>query len=137
VCRINARNGWQCSRVSAEEGTEYDVAVEGTWRTAPDREFVSAQGHADGRGKLLGVIQADDYSLSEPFEIPAYGTFKAPSTGKLYLRCGDAWHEIADNEGKVNVRIKLTGKGLPLPRPKALDAPAVGGKPQPAKPDAD
>ena len=30
----------------------------------------------------------------------------APSSGKLYLRCKDAWNELADNKGVVTVRLQ-------------------------------
>jgi hypothetical protein len=34
------------------------------------------------------------------------GTFTAPGDGKLYLRCQDAWNQLADNHGSVKVKIK-------------------------------
>ncbi len=60
-------------------------------------------------GQLIGVL-LNDYELSEPFAIPADGLFKAPGDGQLFLRCEDAWCQLADNKGKVNVKFKLTEK---------------------------
>lgn len=57
-------------------------------------------------GQLVGVL-FNDYELSEPFGIPADGHFTAPGDGQLFLRCEDAWNQLADNTGKVNVKIKL------------------------------
>ena len=64
----------------------------------------------------MGVI-FDDYKLSEPFELGAYGSFTPPQSGSLMLRCEDKWNELADNSGKMQVRLKMTGKGNPLPMP--------------------
>ncbi len=57
-------------------------------------------------GQLVGVL-FNDYELSEPFEIPADGSFVAPGEGQLFLRCADAWNRLADNKGKVNLKFKL------------------------------
>jgi hypothetical protein len=48
-----------------------------------------------------------------------YGTFTAPETGNLYLRCQDKWNEIADNSGTVAATIKEQGQGSPLKEPDA------------------
>ncbi|HLQ46265.1 MAG TPA: hypothetical protein VK137_16095, partial [Planctomycetaceae bacterium] len=57
-------------------------------------------------GQLVGVL-FNDYELSEPFAMPADGTFTAPGEGQLFLRCEDAWNKLADNTGKVNLKFKL------------------------------
>lgn len=57
-------------------------------------------------GQLVGVL-FNDYELSEPFEVPADGSFVAPGEGQLFLRCADAWNRLADNKGKVNLKFKL------------------------------
>lgn len=57
-------------------------------------------------GQLVGVL-FNDYVLSEPFAIPADGSFVAPGEGQLFLRCEDAWNRLADNKGKVNLKFKL------------------------------
>ena len=103
---IDAQRGWQATSVQVEEGTEYDFDATGTWKTSKSGEAVDANGAADGVGKLEGVIY-QDYTLSKPFELGRSGTWKAPSSGRLYVRCRDAFHELADNSGKVTLKVKL------------------------------
>lgn len=57
-------------------------------------------------GQLVGVL-FNDYELSEPFAIPADGSFVAPGEGQLFLRCEEVWNRLADNKGKVNLKFKL------------------------------
>ncbi|QDU46560.1 hypothetical protein Mal52_50810 [Symmachiella dynata] len=74
-------------------------------------------------GQLVGIVLIYDedtgYRLSKPFNLGRYGTFTAPETGNLYLRCHDKWNEIADNSGTASVSIKEQGVGAPLIEPKA------------------
>ncbi len=56
-------------------------------------------------GQLVGIL-FNDYELSEPFAIPADGTFTAPGDGQLFLRCEEAWNKLSDNTGKVNLKFK-------------------------------
>lgn len=92
-----------------EEGQEYEVSTEGDWKISEEDEPVTAKGNAAGRGMLVGAVlmenDSDEYELSEEFELGEAGRFQAPASGKLYLRCRDAWHELADNSGKVIVKI--------------------------------
>lgn len=107
--KIEARQGWQASHVLVEEGQEYEVSTEGDWKVSEEDEPVTAKGNAAGRGMLVGAVlienDSDEYELSEEFELGEAGRFQAPASGKLYLRCRDAWHELADNSGKVIVKI--------------------------------
>ncbi|MDB5386527.1 MAG: hypothetical protein JWM11_2173 [Planctomycetaceae bacterium] len=120
--KIDAMRGWQPSRAIVSADEEYDFSVSGTWKTTTSGTPVNADGATDGNGKLEGVI-FDDYTLSEPFELGTYGTFKAPKSGNLMLRCRDKWNELADNNGKLQVKLKQTGKGNPLPKPEKITAP--------------
>ena len=129
---IDAAKGWQASKCTVADDQEYEYSVAGTWRTSADGEQVSADGAADGKGKLVGII-FDDYKLSEPFELGTFGSFTPPESGDLYLRCQDEWTSIANNKGKLGVRIKPKGKGSPLPPPKESTAAAV--EPAPADDD--
>lgn len=119
--KIDAVRGWQPGRVTVEANIEYDYAASGTWKTNAKSEPVDANGAADGTGRLEGAI-FDDYQLSEPFPLGAYGTFIPPQSGYLMLRCQDKWNELADNSGKMQVKIKLSGKGNPLPDPTKVEA---------------
>jgi hypothetical protein len=53
----------------------------------------------------VGVVM-QNFSLSESIELGADGTFVAPCTGRLHLRCRDAWNRVADNQGAIHVRLK-------------------------------
>lgn len=107
--KIDANQGWQASRALVEAGTEYQYSTDGEWKTSKDTELVTAKGGAEGQGTLLGVVQFetenDEYELSEVFELGESGRFEAPASGKLFLRCRDEWHELADNSGKISVKI--------------------------------
>jgi hypothetical protein len=134
TAKIEAMRGWQPSRAIVSSDEEYDFSVSGTWKTAGDTTAVNADGAADGSGKLEAVI-FDDYTLSEPFELGTYGTFKPPKSGNLMLRCRDKWNELGDNSGKLVVKLKQTGKGNPLPKPEKITAPPESAsKPAKAKP---
>ncbi len=116
--KVDANKGWQAARISVEADQSYDFSATGTWKTSTGATAVDADGEEKGRGRLVGVI-FDDYKLSEPFELGTYGSFTPPQSGNLMLRCDDQWHELADNSGKMQIKLKPTGKGNPLPKPEA------------------
>lgn len=120
--KIDAMRGWQASRITVTADEEYEYSVSGTWKTSTDNDACDANG-AEGSGKLVGII-FDDYKLSEPFELGTYGTFTPPFNGNLMLRCEDKWNELADNSGKMQVKLKLAGKGNRLPIPEMKPEPA-------------
>ncbi len=103
--KIEAARGWQASRLMVKEGQSYEVTATGEWSIGGDTAKVSADGHADGRGRLMGVL-FDDYKLSEPFALGATARWAAPQDGVLFLRCEDEWKSIGDNSGSVAVKIK-------------------------------
>jgi hypothetical protein len=118
---IEARKGWQPSRLYVKAGKTYEYSAAGTWTLSKKGRSLTADGGVLGNGKLVGVL-LDDYKLGKPFELGSYGTFTAPSDGQLLLRCNCKWTELADNKGKVQVKLKFQGKGDPLPKPM-LDNP--------------
>ncbi len=107
--KIEANQGWQASRVLVEEGQEYQISTIGEWITATESKEVTASGDDSGRGTLMGVVlyenENDEYELSAEFELGGAERFQAPASGKLFLRCRDHWHELADNSGKISVKI--------------------------------
>lgn len=108
--RIEAAAGWQPSGLEVTAGNEYAFTSTGTWKTAKDGKAVSADGDGDGRlGRLVGVTMKD-FTLGEAFALGAEGTFIAPSDGRLYLRCHDRWNELADNSGRITVKLTATGE---------------------------
>ena len=116
TCRVAARRGWQASGVLVSPDAQYDYSASGTWRTGKDEANVTADGRRDGAGRLEGVV-LKDFVLSEPFPLGAYGKFRPPSDGQLYLRCRDDWSALAENRGSLSVKIQRSGDGAALPRP--------------------
>jgi hypothetical protein len=103
--RVHADRGYQASGLQLSKGQRYRFRGTGQWTTVPNRPACLASGDADGRGKLVGVVM-HEHELGEPFDLGAEGQFTAAGDGKLYLRCDDAWNELADNEGAITVRFE-------------------------------
>ena len=103
--KIKAAGGWQPSRLFVKKDMSYTYSTKGEWSLAKDGEKVTAAGATDGKGRLEAVI-FHDYELSEPIELGEDGRFTAPVEGKLYLRCRDAWGELADNSGEITVKFE-------------------------------
>lgn len=116
VARVAANRGWQASGVTVSSDKRYDYSASGVWQTSKGGPEMTAGGQSDGAGRLEGVV-FKDFNLSEPFALSDYGSFTPPSDGRLYLRCRDAWNELADNKGAMTVKIKFSGQGQKLPRP--------------------
>ncbi len=116
AARIMARRGWQPSGAIVSPEVAYQYSASGRWTLGKDAASVTADGGADGAGRLEGVILSD-YQLSEPFPLGASGTFHPPAAGELYFRCRDDWSALADNRGHLRVRIKRADKGPALPGP--------------------
>lgn len=126
--KVDAAHGWQPSRLTLVKDDEYEYSCSGTWATDKTTTAVDANGANNGAGKLVGIVMRD-YELGQPFELGAYGSFTATADGDLYLRCQDQWNEIADNKGKVSVRVKVKGKGTPLLPPAASQESGESRKP--------
>jgi hypothetical protein len=107
--RVIAARGWQPTRLKAVKGNFYDFIAEGQWKVSTIDQPVTADGDASGRGRLLGVI-FQDFKLYGPFNLGAKGSFVAPEDGQLFVRCADDWNELADNEGEMEVFLRLSPK---------------------------
>lgn len=103
--KIDAIKGWQPSRVLVKSGDKISFSTTGEWSLSKSGKKVTAAGHDDGKGKLLGIL-FEDYQLSEPFELGDIGEWEAPGDGNLFLRCADDWNSLADNGGSVSVKLK-------------------------------
>jgi hypothetical protein len=101
--RVLAARGYQASGLLVSARRRYAFRAEGAWSTRADGPLGDANGTA-GQGLLMGAVLTD-FQLSEPFALGTEGTFVAPTSGKLYLRCGDAWDQLGDNHGEVRVRL--------------------------------
>jgi hypothetical protein len=116
--RIAANRGWQPSGALVRQGETYDYSTSGVWQIGPDQQDLTPDGLADGGGRLEGVL-LHQFELGEPFALSAGGTFTPASDGKLFLRCRDAWNELADNSGIVAVTIKKSVDSESKPGPRA------------------
>ena len=101
---VKAKAGWQATGIQVQAGERYDVAAKGEW-SVDDKHSTDANGLADGRGRLVGVVMSD-LTLSEPFELGKAATFAAPADGDLYLRCRDKFSQLADNGDAVKVYVR-------------------------------
>ncbi len=111
---VQAGRGWQPSGLIVAADTAYQYTATGTWRTGKDDETVDADGDDKGQGRLVGVI-LKDYKLGEEFELGKSGSFTAKSDGNLYVRCRDAWNKLADNSGRISVKLQLKGQDAESP----------------------
>ncbi|HMP78447.1 MAG TPA: hypothetical protein PKD54_03235 [Pirellulaceae bacterium] len=108
---INSKAGWQATGLEIEEGKSYDFIAEGSWRIHTDGLELTADGDSQGRGKMIGAVlymDNNEYALSDLIDLGEFGSFVAPLSGKLYVRCADDWKALADNEGTITVYFRLT-----------------------------
>lgn len=106
--KVAAKYGWQATGVKLAAGQAFDYAAKGTWKLQADGEDLSADGDANGRGRLAGIVMKD-FSLSKPFDLGSRGVCTAPQEGDLYLRCRDDWNKIGDNDGALTVYLRKAG----------------------------
>ena len=108
---VLANRGWQPTQVQVEPVKQYAFAATGKWTLAKGSPSLTAAGDDQGNGRLMGAILAKDlngeYTLSEPAMLGAEGTYSPSVAGKLFVRCQDKWGELADNQGRVTLKIKL------------------------------
>ncbi len=116
---IAAKSGWQPTAALLQNGAVYEYSAAGTWKLDADGDTLTADGAADGQGKLVGAIFAD-YQLSEPFELGAYGEFTSPGDGHLFVRCANDWGKIAAASGTVAWKIREKDESEPLPDPRSI-----------------
>jgi len=103
--KIKAQAGWQPARVLVEAGERYDIGATGTWRIAAAGQPLDADGDTDGRGRLVATVFTD-HRLSGASPLGRQAVLAAPAAGQLFLRCDDAWTELADNDGELTVTIR-------------------------------
>jgi len=101
---VNARAGWQATKVRLVQGETYEYVAKGEWQTDPEFETSTASG-LNGEGRLIGTIFSD-YQLSETIRMGERGKFVASTDGQLFLRCDDKWNKIEDNKGRLKVFVR-------------------------------
>ncbi len=107
---VRAGRGWQPTGLTVSPGGKYDYLVTGNWRIASDVKATDVNGDDHGRGRLVGVLMKG-YQLGPEFEVGGQGSLDLTAGGDLYLRCRNAWGDLADDSGRVSVRLKLPGGG--------------------------
>ncbi len=120
--KLQADRGWQSSGVLVEQGKKYTLTTIGQFTLAqkPKPWISEADGisfrYFGGRplGELLGSIRSTSKTsiptaqvMRQVFPCGANHTFVATQTGTLYLRLNDAWNQLSDNTGTVNVQVRL------------------------------
>jgi hypothetical protein len=85
-------------------GQSYSYEAAGSWTADAQVGATTADGGAQGSGRLEAVIMRD-YQLSEPIPLGQGGSFSAPCDGQLYLRCRDYWNQLSDNDGSIVVTL--------------------------------
>jgi hypothetical protein len=103
---IAAGRGWQPSGLTVISGVPYEYVSHGRCSIAGGLENVNADGDDRGRGRLVGIL-LNNYQLGAEFELGADGSFQASSSGDLYLRCRNAWSELAADSGQLSVAMRL------------------------------
>lgn len=104
--KIIARRGWQGAGISVEQGETYSIENSGSWSSSPVVEKHGPEGDSAGRGKLVGIL-LNDFQLSDPFPIGNAVEITMPAAGLLYLRMEDAWDQLDDNEGTIELEFSL------------------------------
>jgi hypothetical protein len=102
--RIAAARGYQSTGIVVQAGQSYAWKAPGRWTIDPQIGQATADGDPHGGGRLEGVV-FHNFQLSPPIQLGSAGTFTAPCDGALYLRCGDQWHGLGDNEGSIVVTL--------------------------------
>lgn len=103
--KVKAAMGWQPSRLYVKAGETYRYFSKGDWSIDGSGDSLTANGTEDGKGRLEAVI-FHDYELTDPIELGEEGTISPPIDGRLFLRCRDAWAELSDNKGEINVKFE-------------------------------
>lgn len=103
--KVAAKYGWQATGVKLAAGQSLDYSAKGTWKLQPGGGDLTADGDANGQGRLAGITMKD-FSLGEPFDLGSRGTCTAAQEGDLYLRCRDRWSQIGDNDGTLSVYLR-------------------------------
>lgn len=106
---VRADQGYQASGVRVAQGARYQYRARGKWSTEPQGGECTADGPDGGKrgGQLIGAV-LNDFNLSDEIRLGAEGTFVAPTSGRLYLRCEDEWNLLFDNRGQLYVTLNHT-----------------------------
>jgi hypothetical protein len=119
--RVSADRGWQNSAVRLEPGRSYRVRASGRYSLAeqPKTWWCEPQGisfrYYEGKplGRLVGAVRSaalfpetGTSGLLEILDVGDDAVLESAQGGTLYLRVNDAWGELSDNRGSLEVTIE-------------------------------
>ncbi len=123
---LRADVGWQCTGVAVTAGDSLQVECAGRVALAQQPRPWDSEGqgisirYAEGKpiGRLLGIVLPHVDAAGQPlprdeslnYEVLDFGnaaTIVPESSGTLYVRVNDHWHELADNTGSYVVTLSL------------------------------
>ena len=121
MIEIGAGGGWKSSHVKLTAGKKYRVRATGRFTVAvTTKPWISEPQGISIRyfagqplGRLMGTIRPEPVASSDNRDILKLiplgpdTTFVAPHAGTLFLRLNDAWNELGDNAGEVQVEVEL------------------------------
>lgn len=109
---VLAAAGWQPTKLNVSPDKTYDYVAQGDWRIFEGGKPVGADGDKSGAGRIVAAIltraETGEYSLSEPFDLGARGTFTPSQEGQLVVRCQDEWTALSDNDGEIELYFRLS-----------------------------
>lgn len=97
--RVEAKRGWQATGATLTAGTEYQIEAEGQWT-------ISAGQVSDAKESKLLCAQLSDGRLGAEFEWKHATKFTPTETGDLFVRCGEDWGGLGDNEGAITLKVQ-------------------------------
>lgn len=100
---VRAARGFQPAGLQVRAGLSYDYTTKGRWSLSATGSSLTADGQQDGAGRMVGVVM-NRFQLSDPFDLGREGVCTPPASGHLYVRCHDAWDQLADNQGEIVLR---------------------------------
>lgn len=107
TANVQANRGWQPTGLTVESGKTYDYVVTGgESKLEAKGEEITADGLADGKGRLMGIVMKD-FKLGKPFPLGVRGALNSSEEGNLYLRVQDDWSSLGDNSGRLTVKLRL------------------------------
>lgn len=100
--RVEARRGWQATGATLTAGTEYQFAIDDQWTLDPGKVVDATD---KGGSAMLGAMLIAG-QLGPEFELRHQARLTPRETGDLFVRCGDKWGALGDNEGACTLTVR-------------------------------
>ena len=101
--RVESRRGWQATGATLTAGTDYQFDTEGQWTIEAGKVIDAAA--KESNGTMMGAMRIDG-RLGVDFAIQNQAKFTPGETGDLFVRCGDKWGALGDNDGGITVTVR-------------------------------